>query len=507
MARSRLHWNALYFMSAQVFDRGSYAVLLAELTYFFGIGPATDVFFVALAIPTMVVNITMDGCFVAVLRALSKTDDEQQRWAVIGQSLVLFGTIYSAIAAVIVLGAGVLVSITAPGLAQGTRSEAILLLRIAATMIPAQGLGQVVSSAFIKRERVALGALRSAAVSGLSLLIAFGGTVLLGARIETFLCAVVAGTWVVNLVYVVGLMSVKGRHSLNLGFRKDIAEIFMSGLMNSGNNIPTNITLLFERAIATLMGPGMLSAINLARVAMNIVAAPSAAVANSSFVDAMIVPVGKHDHEQGRRLATMLYGPLLVAAPILAVLLMDSSTVVGFLFEHGHASGGNVYLVSRLLLILIASFPFQICGTALLRMYQTAHMEKWFLIVLSAGTVGYAVAAAGLGQMWGVEGLAATYSVSFDLVTLTLVAVAVHQLGIGRDLAALPWWQLATASACSYAVVFLRCQVLPPLQGQLEELLVTGAISVFSYLLAGWTFDLPGVRPALRRILSLSGSL
>jgi peptidoglycan biosynthesis protein MviN/MurJ (putative lipid II flippase) len=503
MSNTRLQRNTAYFIAAQVLNRGSYAALLVALTYLFGIGANTDVFFVALTIPMMVVSITMDGCFVTVLRALSKTEREDQRWAVVGQSLLLFATVYSAIAVAVAACASEVVRLTAPGLQAESRNHAIELLRLAATMIPAQGIGQVVGSTLIHRERVAAGAWRPAVVSMLSVVVAFGGAALLGARVGVFLGGMVAGVWIGNLAYLIYLLKDRSGFRLEFRFRRQITEIFISALVNSGNNVPTNVALLVERGVATFFGPGALSAINLARTCLNLVGAPAAAAANSTFVEAVMLPAVTSDREVGRHRAGMLYGPLFISTPILALLTIDSLLVVAFLFEHGHAGVVNAAVVARILLILVASFPFLICSTGLLRMYQAAYLDKWYLTVLSVGTAIYAAAAIGFGRRWGVEGLAGIYSVSFDLITATLVGIAVRRLG--RDVVALPWLRWLVAASCSLLLLLLR-GLLPSLRSPLAELLLDSSVAVIAYLGAGWVVDLPGVRVAGGRILRWTAS-
>jgi putative peptidoglycan lipid II flippase len=498
MSNSRLQRNTAYFISAQLLDRGCYAALLATLTYLFGVGPVTDVFFVAVTLPVMVVNITMDGCFVTVLRALYRTNDERQRWAVIGQSLVLFATVYAAIAVLIVVGAGELVRLTAPGLTPESHARAVALLRLAATIIPAQGIGQVVSSVLIHRGRVSTGVWRPGMVSLLSLCLAFAGAEILGPGIGIFIGGMVAGIWTVNLAYLAALLAAGKGKRLDLRFQREIAGMFISALVNGGNNIPTNIALLVERGVATLVGPGALSAITLARTCLNLVSGPAAAAANSTFVEALTLPVGMSGGELGHRRAGMLYGPLFISAPMLAVLVMDGSSVVRFLFDHGHANVVNADLVARILLILVASFPFQICSTGLLRLYQAENLDKWFLTILSVGMAVYIAVAMWLGRRWGVTGLAGIHSIFFDLTAVMLVAVPIRRLG--RDVIALPWVRWGAAAGCSLAALFLR-SLLPPLPGPVTELLLDGALSLIVYTLAGWAFDLPGVRTTATRLI------
>ena len=497
MSNTRVHRNTAYFISAQLLDRGCYVALLATVTYLFGIGPVTDVFFVAITIPVMVVNITMDGCFVTVLRALSETNDEKQRWTVIGQSLVLFATVYAAISVLIAIGASGLIRLTAPGLAPESRARAIELLRFAATLIPAQGIGQVVSSTLIHRGRVAAGVWRPGVVSMLSLCAAFGGTKVLGVAIGIFVGSMVVGVWAVNLAYLAALLTASKGFRLELRFRGEIARMFVSALVNSANNIPSNIVLVVERAVATLVGPGALSAITLARTCINLVSAPAAAAANSTFVEALTPSAATSGHEVGRRRAGMLYGPLFVSAPILALLVIDGSPVVRFLYQHGHASVLDANFVARIVLILVAGFPFQICSTGLLRMYQSANRDKWFLAVLSAGTAMYIAAAVALGLRWGVMGLAAINSIFLDLTAVMLVVVAVRCLG--RDVIAMPWLRWGVVACCSLGALFLR-SLLPPLPNLLTDLLLDGAISLIAYALAGWALNLPGVRTKVAQL-------
>ena len=491
---ARLHRNTAYFMSAQLLNRGAYAALLVTLTYLFGIGSVTDIFFVALTIPLMVVNITMDGCFVTVLRALSRAESEEDRWAVIGQSLVLFTTIYSIVAAIICFCAQGLVHITAPGLGGHSRGQAVDLLQLAVTMIPAQGIGQVVSSTLIHRERVAAGAWRPAIVSVLSLVAALGGAVAFGATIGVFVGGMVVGVWVVNIAYLAALLKSKHGSGLHLRFRRDIAQMFWSALVNSGNNVPTNIALLVERGVATLLGPGALSAINLARTCLNLIGAPAAAAANSTFMEAMMLPGASNGHELGRRRAGMLYGPLFIATPILALLAIESPEVVRFLFEHGRASVLNANIVARVLLILVASFPFQICSTGLLRLYQSAYLEKLHLTILSAGTAIYAVVAMSLGRTLGIGGLAGIYVGCFNLTAVALASVAV--IFLGREIIALPWLRWSIASISSLGFLMVR-GLLPPISSTITELLVDGTIAVGAYVGVGWAIDLPGIRSAI----------
>jgi putative peptidoglycan lipid II flippase len=497
MSNSRVHRNTAYFITAQLLDRGCYAALLVSLTYLFGVGPVTDVFFVAITIPVMVVNITIDGCFVTVLRALSETKEEKQRWSVIGQSLILFATIYVAIYVLIVIGASGLVSLTAPGLAPESRARAIELLRYAATMIPAQGIGQVVSSALIHRGRVTTGVWRPGVVSMFSLCAAFCGAKVLGVGMGVFVGGMVIGIWAVNLAYLAALLTASGGFQLEFRFRGEIARMFVSALVNSANNIPSNIVLVVERAVATLVGPGALSAITLARTCINLVSAPATAAANSTFVEALTPSAAKTGSELGRRRAGMLYGPLFVSAPILALLVIDGSSVVRFLYQHGHASVLDADFVARIILILVAGFPFQICSTGLLRMYQSANQDKWFLAILSAGTAMYIAAVMALGRRWGVMGLAAINSISFDFTAVMLLAVAVRRLG--RDVIAMPWLRWVVVACCSLSALFLR-SLLPPLPNPLTELLLDGTISLIAYALAGWALNLPGVRTKVAQL-------
>lgn len=491
---ARLHRNTAYFMSAQLLNRGAYAALLVTLTFLFGIGSVTDIFFVAITIPVMIVNITMDGCFVTVLRALSKTVSEDEQWAVIGQSLVLFAVVYLVIAAIIGIFAPELVRVTAPGLGLNSRRQAIGLLAFAASMIPAQGIGQVVSSTLIHRERVAAGAWRPAIVSILSLVTAFGGAAAFGASIQVFLSGMVLGVWIVNLGYLIWLLRGKKGFALHLRFSADIAQIFWSGLVNSGNNVPTNIALLVERAVATLLGPGALSAINLARTCLNLVGAPAAAAANSTFVEAMMIPGSSSGHELRRRRTGMLYGPLFIATPILALLAIESPIVVRLLFEHGRANAVSADVVAHVLLILVASFPFLICSTGLLRLYQSAYIEKLHLGILCAGTAVYALVAILFGKSMQIGELAAVYVVCFNMTAFTLAVVAAHRLG--REVIAIPWIRWGIASIASLGILMVR-GLFSPFSSAVVELLVDGAMAAAAYAVVGWVIDLPGIRSAI----------
>lgn len=207
-----------------------------------------------------------------------------------------------------------------------------------------------------------------------------------------------------------------------------------------------------------------------------------------------MIPGSSSGHELRRRRTGMLYGPLFIATPILALLAIESPIVVRLLFEHGRANAVSADVVAHVLLILVASFPFLICSTGLLRLYQSAYIEKLHLGILCAGTAVYALVAILFGKSMQIGELAAVYVVCFNMTAFTLAVVAAHRLG--REVIAIPWIRWGIASIASLGILMVR-GLFSPFSSAVVELLVDGAMAAAAYAVVGWVIDLPGIRSAI----------
>jgi putative peptidoglycan lipid II flippase len=448
--------------------------------YYFGRGPATDAYFVATTLSTIVYDLLVSGmvtaALVPVFSRLADREDRTELWDVASAIAAIAFVVLTSVVAVLMLAAPLLVAAMAGGATAEEQARTVVLARVMMPTILFMGLSGVCTALLYATQRYRHSALSVVCVNlgviaGLVVLHRYG---IISAAIG-LLCGTVAqlGVQFVGI----GELGVRFRPRLRL----DHPEVMRIGQLYAPvamSFVLSGVVTVIDRNLYTHVGPGALSA---SAYATRLVQVPLGLV--STALSMAILPTLS-------RYASMAdlgpYKRMLTTGIKLAVLLMLPATVglavlrapaLALLFQRGEFSSADTSITAIAFLVYAPQMPFAAVDQVLITAFYAMHDTRT-PVVINFVTAGlYLAVAFALIAPWGMAALILANTVQntahavllFWLMrrklqslddpmmagTLGALALAGVAMGVMCGLVALPLAGLPIASGSVRALVTL----------------------------------------------------
>lgn len=429
----------------------------------FGAGSETDIYFTAFVVPDFI-NHLLAGGYVAItlIPLLSKRleEDPEDAWRFFSTVLTWAALCITTLTAAAWLAAPRLAEAAAPGFTPERQARLAFFLRI---ILPGQVFfltGACFSALLYIRKQFAVPALTPLIYNGL---IIIGGLLLPDRGMEGFCWGVLAGAACGAFALPLAAARAGGvrfaprlRHPLMKKFVV-LALPFMLG---------QSVVVLdeqFVRIFGSLAGEGAVSLLNYSRRIMMVpvgVVAQAASVASFPFLAAL---AARNDTPGfNGALHAALKGSLLAVLPLTGLMIALAAPIPGFIFEGGSFGPAETAAAAPLLQIMLTAVPFwcvqQILGRAFYARQDT----------LTPAVAGTAATVAALPlyplfvRTWGAAGVAALTTLSLLGYTAALLIIWIRRHGGGpfaellpRLLRCLALTVAATACA-AFAAAYIR---------------------------------------------------
>jgi len=484
----------------------------------FGLGSSTDAFFVAYTVPLIVEAVVYPTCqsaLVPIFVHWRHGGNASRDWRLFSSLFNVAALVSAALFAVVLVAAGGLVAILAPG-AKGTQELALSLTRLLALGILFVGpLG--VMRAVLNSHRLFAAPAMLELVRGSVIL----AVLLLGER-RLGLHAVALGFALASVVQFVFLATVVVRN-LGFGYRPIVdARVLRASRVGPLCVVPLadylvwQPTLVLERVIGSYLPVGSISAINYGRRL-----AGAVGVLLFSGLEAVTLPSLAADFAEGRLAvhrarATFIRAvrlAVVVGIPVAVSFWALRFSITQLVFERGVFDHQSTLLAAPVLGIYALSLP--LFGYWLLfRNYLFASLQPTKVLALSCASVAAnVVLALSLWRPFGAQGVAAAYVgglVTHGLASLLVVEreMRILQRGVA-GLAARVTVASGTLGAVQYVVVSASSELLGQVTGLsramvlLSSLALAGMVGVPLLLLV---FGLIGVKEAGEVLRQLRGT-
>lgn len=389
----------------------------------FGAGDRTDAFVVALSLPLLIDTVTREGSkfgLVALFREHRSENDESEYQRFVSSLVNSAFGIGLLLALAVVAAASPIVTALGPGLTAAAHAEATGLLRVASPLLPF-ALAATVLGAFLNSERrFALVAARSA----LAPVVASATLAVAWRRDDAIL-------WV-TAAYTVGfaaffVLLARGAARAGLGYvasfrPADLSRLGRTVLFPSGGVVVRQLSRIAERAIASLVMPGGLSAYYFAfRVLSGLQTVIGTSAATTSLpvlTDAVLF--GRRE-EAVRKLRAGLVRTALLAGVSTVLVLLLHEQLIRLIYGRGAFEEGSIDRTSEVLLWRSLGLVFSCSVPVLASGLYAQRRFAWVFRHMTIAAVFNVVLAWFFGRQWGLAGiagasaLAAVFSASVQL--------------------------------------------------------------------------------------------
>lgn len=385
-----------------------------------GASARTDAFVIAMFLPEAVRTMLAAGVFTSSALSLWQARDAaaRRRWFAQINFILLIGSVL--LAALGSFGAGLLVQVLAPGLSPTDRQQAAQALAVLAWSLPA-----IVLQAWWAVPRHAAGRFLLAAMASLAynlpalLYLAWRRS---EAEVVPLSWAFVAGSVIAALLLLpsawrAGMADVR-LQGLALAWREwmgRLTPLLGSALAGQG------LTLL-ERIVASYLGEGVVTAVNLARKLMNL-----PLIALQSLNQVLLSLMSRQQRERVRLLRGGLAAVTLVSLPASLGLVLATPAVMHLLFPKVHGVDLIVPLLGGYAAILVLAG----WNTLLARYHYAEGDTRGPLMAELGGSLIQALAMPLLAWWWGPVGLVAALMAGTLLTGQLLLREPALQAGLG----------------------------------------------------------------------------
>lgn len=412
----------------------------------FGVGPVTDAFFVALAMPMVIMDLVISGALTAVVVPvfasvpMASGRASPQTGGLFCALLIAVGAASLAAAAAMLACSDFLIALLGPGLEDTARHAATRYLYWLAWLIPLNG--------FVVLACQALNALRVFVLPACAALIVnlvfVSGVLatgpLLGA--PSLAVAALAGPALVSLLLLralrqKGILGAYAPRFRSPWFRRVLASAApISATLGIGSGLGlVMISHLVLRRSGSELGDGVISALTYAfriyQVPMTLVSATVGVLVAPAL--ARLLDAG-HEGAARETCRELLNWGLLILIPVAIVLHTQADAIVRILFQYGRFDAGNARMTAEVLRGFALVVPFEAMVITFLRIIQTLHRPGMSVAI---GALTVAALFASLSCIPGSAGLT------------VLPYALIPAFGLG-----------AAACLCGVALV-LRASVLP----------------------------------------------
>lgn len=458
----------LAFLSfvAVAFDRASALVLVVVIAAVFGATHQSDLYFLALVVPTAAGGALSDSFYTVHMRIFTRRGGAAR--SILAAS-VRRAAIFAGALTVFYI---VALLIMAP------RTLSVWL--IAAPILFTMSLSGVYAAFFVAQRRYTLAVVRVPLATSMALVLMFL-LIPLSRSAVALATSMSAANLAVLTLLVLRSLRAGGEaeplsHESALGSSRNMISSIGSTFAASVVGGP--LVVIVERALASTLAAGAVALLTFSR---NLAIAPGLipnALASGIFPSAAVHHADNDRNAFAKLMLASIRVGALVALVSMAFLLVCRAEIVKVALEHGALHEGQARSISRLLVL----FSWSLIGVSVLtfvdralfamgryRMVATLNMGSLFL---------YVVAATVLRWVFGIDGLAAAFSVSLLTTGVAAAALLVFVLKLspsqaGREWAVLPLLLAALFAAGAYAGREIVVVPSPSFWQALEVLLVS----------------------------------
>ena len=490
--------RSLIFAGATVVERGATALLLAAMAYLLGANRETDLYFVVLFVPAAFGNMILDVCFVSVLQTLSRIDLAIDRhraaWRIIWAALA-----FSSICAVVLaLIAPLCIAAVGPGLGSEQQVHGTLLLRWASILLIANGLGSILANILMCDGFIVVGASRPAVNAVLTVFCSLALYAAGAHSIDGFVFGGViapALTTVGLVAFALGSRARRAAFSFKMG---GLRELGFSGAAISTaalNSIP-QLQLFVERMVGSLLPPGSLTLINLARTLYTLMLFLPGATANARFTQILAIPQLEREACETELCGRLLRQSLFLSLPVVVSVVVSTSEIVALLFGRGRVDLQNLTALKSLGFCAAIGFIGCALGTPLTRIFQILRRSKELVWGQIFATALHAALAYPLAMAFGAKGVVLDWAIMLDLLYLYffLRLAKIHlSAAFNRDTVA-----LFAIALVSWAAGWIAKAALPEPRPDLISLAITTLVVLSTHLVLTGAGNVCSVRERLK---------
>jgi len=409
--------KSLIFSGVFIVDRLIYAITLGFITFYFGAGEQSDIYFVAILIPTMAFNIFSEVTLVVINQALSKCTREVF-WRAARQVLVFFGSILALLALIIFFSSDFIADLLAYKLNIEFKNTSSFYIKILAIQLVGNGFGAIVGSILIQRGQWIYGVIRSGIFSISTLVISLA---LYKIYFENVYAFVLGGVIASIITTLIGFYILIKNEDFSILKYRGMAQASSTGhliwplSLNIGVNISHNLILIIERIFASSYGLGAITEISLARSVVTLLGGIPNALGNANFVSNMEIPYGNRFENLRESIGNILNKILLVSIPFLIVFFISTNEIVEILFRRGKFSIEDAKAVSVFVMLFGAGIVHIVYNGTLQKIYQYLNLNLQLLMIVYIGVILYVATSNILAIDIGPNGLVASYSIALTL--------------------------------------------------------------------------------------------
>lgn len=350
---------------------------------YFGTGEVLDAFLIAFLLPMFAISVLAGSFSAAMMPAYVRTRDKLGAQAAgrLFSSVMVLGLLFLITAALVLAAlAPVLLPLLGSGFSAATMALTQSLFYGLLPVLVLTGMGHLYAMAMNANERFAMVALIPAitpicAVIMLVLLLDSWGIhalvagILLGATIE-LLVLMRTASWH-------GIPLLPWWHGMSDELRVvmgQYAPMVAGAFLMSG-------TVLVDQAMAAMLSPGSVSALNYANRVVAMLLGIGAIALGTAVLPHFSRMVAAEDWA-GIRHTFRVYSRLLlfISVPVTAVLFWFSELIIGLLFERGAFSAEDTVLVGQAQAFYVLQIPFYVLGILTVRLISSLranHILMW----------------------------------------------------------------------------------------------------------------------------------
>jgi putative peptidoglycan lipid II flippase len=427
---------SLLSFASVVSDRLSAFVLVAVIAAVFGASHQSDLYFLALVIPTAVGGALSDAFYTVHLPMFTRAESDGFRLhAAIRRAAVLAGLLT-------LLYAAVLVAVS---------PTALHVWLIPSSILFTMSLSGVYAAYFVARRRYALAAFRLplGTTSALALVFVF----LPFWRSAGALAGSIA---VANLAVLILLFLRVPRHERGDPSTRGSVQSYRRLLGSTASAfvavvIGGPLVIVIERALASTLATGAVALLTFSRNVATIPVLLPTALASGVFPAAAAHHADARQESLARLVLTSVRVGALVGLGSVAFLIVDRVELVRVALERGALHHAQARTITHLVLII----SWSLIGASVLVLVSRAlfAMELYrFVATLSAGSLMlYVGAAAILRWKLGIDGLAAAFSISLVATGIASCVLLSNVLEFSRREVILNWLALPLLLAMAFA--------------------------------------------------------
>lgn len=469
--------------------------------YYFGRTNATDSYFVASTLSTLVYDLLVSGvvgaALIPVLSRLAARDDRDELWDVASAVMTLACVILAATTALLMLFAPALVYVMQSGATVEDRDLTVLLARVMMPTIFFMGLSAVSTATLYSIGRYSYGALSVVCVN---LGVVAGLVMLHRLGIVSAALGLLCGTMAQLGIQLIGLARARARLRPRLLLRHP--EVLQIGKLYAPvalSFVLTGALTILDRNLYSHVGAGTLSAsqyaTRLVQVPLGLVAtALSMAILPTLSRYAARTDLGPYRRmvSTGIAFATLLILPATVA---LVVLRMPA---VALLFQRGHFNAADTSITALAFLLYAPQMPFVAVDQVALAAFYAMHDTRTPVVVMVVSGALYVLVALGFVAQWGMAALILASTLQNISHAVILVWLLARRVGFGDERQLVTaMGRIAAAGAVMAAVCVVAARAVgagisPSASWQpLVTLVVAGGAGTAAYVTSVWLARVP----------------